>query len=177
MNLPKGAGAPLFNASPLVLVSGTGNTEIVPRLRLAGDRIENRALLLGFNPATPLLNAASFRDAAMVRALLDAGAAPDQPDNDGITPLGWAAIGVDPATARILIDRGADVNHVDRFGMTPLLYAASVDFGDSSMIDLLVKHGAKLGARTKEGLTAADLARKYGRPQQLKSLLPVPNSR
>lgn len=45
--------------------------------------------------------------------------------------------------------------------MTPLPYAASIDFGDSSMIDLLVKSGARMDARTKEGKTALELARQY----------------
>lgn len=61
----------------------------------------------------------------------------------------------------MLIERGAEVNHVDKKGMTPLLYAASIDFSDSGMIDLLVNSGARTNARTKEGLTALDLAKKY----------------
>ena len=127
-------------------------------------------VLLGSFPATPLLSAVFFRDMALARALLNAGAAADQPDDDGITPLGWAAIGAEAPVGRLLIEHGVDVNRVDHFGMTPLLYAASVDFGDTSMIELLIKHGANLGARTKQGLTAADLARKYGHTELLKSL-------
>jgi len=170
VNLPKGEGAPLFNASPLVLASVAGNAEIVPRLRQAGDRIDNKMLMLGQFPATPFLTAVFFRDMTMARALLNAGADANQPDSDGISPLGWAAISAEPEMARMLIECGVDVNHVDHFGMTPLLYAASIDVGDSSMIDLLIKHGANLGARTKEGLTAVDLARKYGHTRLLKSL-------
>jgi N-acyl-D-amino-acid deacylase len=170
VSLPKGAGAPLFNASPMVLASLAGNAEIAPRLRQAGDNVDSRMLLLGNFPATPLLTAVFVRDAALTRALLNNGAAPDRPDDDGITPLAWAAIGAEPAIGRILIERGVDVNHVDRFGMTPLLYAASTDLGDSTMIELLLKNGANRNARTKEGLTAADLARKYGYEQLLKSL-------
>jgi len=170
VSLPRGEGAPLFNASPLVLASVAGNAEIVPRLCQAGDRIDNKMVLLGSFPATPLLSAVFFRDMALARALLNAGAAADQPDDDGITPLGWAAIGAEAPVGRLLIEHGVDVNRVDHFGMTPLLYAASVDFGDTSMIELLIKHGANLGARTKQGLTAADLARKYGHTELLKSL-------
>ena len=72
--------------------------------------------------------------------------------------------------ARLLIQRGADVNHVDKKGMTPLLYAASIDFGDSAMIDLLLRSGAQPGTRDKEGLTALDLARKYNHTHLLASL-------
>lgn len=64
--------------------------------------------------------------------------------------------------ARLLIERGADVNHVDKKGMTPLLYAASIDFGDSAVVELLLKSGANPQAKTKEGLTPAELAKKYG---------------
>jgi ankyrin repeat protein len=54
--------------------------------------------------------------------------------------------------------------------MTPLLYAASVDFGDCAMIDLLVRSGARTDARTKDGLTALDLARKYKHTHLLASV-------
>ena len=74
--------------------------------------------------------------------------------------------------ARLLIARGAKVDAVDKKGMTPLLYAASIDFGDSRMIDLLIKSGANKQARTKEGLTALDLAQKYNHTNLLASLAP-----
>jgi len=69
-----------------------------------------------------------------------------------------------------LIGRGANVNVVDKLGMTPLLWAASSDFGDPAMIQLLLKSGAKADARTKEGLTALDLARKYGHTEVIPAL-------
>jgi ankyrin repeat protein len=62
------------------------------------------------------------------------------------------------------------VNHADKKGMTPLLYAASIDFGDSAMADLLVRSGARTGARTREGLTALDLAHKYNHTHLVVSL-------
>jgi ankyrin repeat protein len=75
--------------------------------------------------------------------------------------LGRAVLNNDLDMARMLIGRGADVNHTDKFGMTPLLWAASIDFGDSGMMDLLLKSGARPEARTKDGKTALDLAREY----------------
>jgi ankyrin repeat protein len=45
--------------------------------------------------------------------------------------------------------------------MTPLLYAASIDFGDTEMIEKLIAAGADLKAKNKQGLTAVDLARSY----------------
>jgi ankyrin repeat protein len=94
----------------------------------------------------------------------------DEADSDGITILSWAVIGNRIDMARLLIERGADVNHEDKKGMTPLLYAASIDFGDSAMVELLLKSGARTSARTKEGLTALDLARKYKNRHLLASL-------
>jgi hypothetical protein len=39
-------------------------------------------------------------------------------------------------TVRALLDARAHVNYVVKKGMTPLLYAASIDFGDSSVLGL-----------------------------------------
>jgi ankyrin repeat protein len=170
VRLPKGQGAPLFNANPIFLATFAGNSDMVSRLRKEGDRVDDKMNMLGMFPLTPLMALATWHRTDAIRALLDAGAQVDEVDSDGITVLGWAAIGNRVEMARLLIQRGADVNHVDKKGMTPLLYAASIDFGDSAMIDLLLKSGARPGARTKEGLTAADLARKYQHTHLLASL-------
>jgi len=170
VRLPKGEGAPLFNAFPIMLAGFSGNSDMIDRLRKEGDRVDDKMLFLGMFPATPLLELAGTQRTASVRALLDAGAKVDETDSDGITILGWAAIANRVDMARLLIERGADVNHVDKKGMTPLLYAASIDFGDAAMIDLLLKSGARRSARTKEGLTALELARKYNHTHLLASL-------
>ena len=170
VRLPKGQGAPLFNAHPTFLAAFSGNAGIIARLHKEGDRVDDKMNLLGMFPLTPLLALATTHRIDAVQALLDAGAQVDQADDDGITSLSWAAIANRIDMARLLIERGADVNHVDQKGMTPLLYAASIDFGDSAMIDLLLKSGARADVRTKEGQTALDLARKYKHTQLLASL-------
>ena len=170
VQMPKGAGTPLFNASPMVLAAGAGNGAILPRLRKAGADPESKMLMLGTFSASPLLIATFDGDANAARAALDSGAKVDSPDDDGITALEWAAIGNQTGVAKILIEHGANVNHVDTKGMTALLYAASIDFGDAAMIQLLLKSGASPTARSKEGLTASEIARKYGHQQVLKSL-------
>jgi ankyrin repeat protein len=170
VRLPKGQGAPLFNASPTLLAAFAGNAEILDRLHREGDPVDAKMNLLGMFPVTPMLMLATTHRTDAVRALLDAGARVDEADSDGITILSWAAISNRIEMARLLIARGADVNHVDKKGMTPLLYAASVDFGDSAMIDLLLKSDARRDARTKEGLTALDLTRQYKHTHLLASL-------
>jgi ankyrin repeat protein len=162
MRLPRGAGSPLYNASPLMFATFGGNADLIGTLVHAGARVDEKMLVLGMFPVSPTANAISFDDLATTRALLDAGADPNEADGDGITLLHSAVIGNHAAAARLIIERGANVNTVDRRGMTALLYAASADYGDSSMVDLLLKMGADPTARTKEGLTAQDLARRYG---------------
>lgn len=170
VRLPAGQGAPLFNAFPIILAAFSGNSEIIARLHKEGDRLDDKMNVIGMLPLSPLLELATTDRNGSVRALLEAGAKVDEADNDGITVLSWAAIGNRVDMARLLIEHGADVNHVDKKGMTPLLYAASIDFGDSAMVDLLLQSGARTSARTKEGLTALDLARRYHHTHLLASL-------
>jgi len=170
VRLPKGQGAPMFNAFPIMLAGLSGNSEIIGRLHQEGDRVDDKMTVAGLFPITPMMELATTHRTSSVRALLDAGAKVDEADADGITVLSWAAIGDRVEMARLLIERGADVNHVDKNGMTPLLYAASVDFGGPAMVDLLLQSGARAAARNKEGLTALDLARKYQHTHLVSSL-------
>jgi ankyrin repeat protein len=170
VRLPPGQGAPLSNASPLFLAAYAGNADILRTLRDAGDKVDDTMLLIGTIPLTPLVGSSLLGKTSVVRALLDIGAAVDKPEANGVTALGDAVLDNQVDMARLLIERGADVNHVDGFGMTPLLWAASVDFGDAAMIDLLLKSGARPGARSKDGLAAIDLARKYRHTHLLASL-------
>jgi ankyrin repeat protein len=173
VRLPAGQGAPLYNASALILAAFSGNAEILERLRKAGDRLDSRMFFVGMFPASPALEIVGMDRVKVMAALLDGGANANETDDDGISLLGWAAIANRLDMARLLIHRGADVNHVDKKGMTPLLYAASIDFGDPSMINLLLKSGARPDARTKEGKTALDLARGYGHTHLVASLRPA----
>jgi ankyrin repeat protein len=56
----------------------------------------------------PLHSAAAARDHDAVRALLEAGAAPDVRQHGGYTPLLQAAHADDPELTRMLLDHGAD---------------------------------------------------------------------
>jgi ankyrin repeat protein len=172
VRLPKGQGAPYFNANAMFLATFSGNAGIVARLAREGEPVDDKMNTLGMSPSTPLLFLATTHRVDSVRALLDAGGRVDETDPDDITPLSWAAISNRVDMARLLIKRGADVNHVDSHGMTPLLYAASIDFGDSAMIELLLQSGARANARTTDGKTALDLARQYKHTHLIASLAP-----
>jgi ankyrin repeat protein len=177
VRLPKGQGAPRANASALFLAAYSNNNDILPRLLREGDSLDQKMLLVGMFPDTPMMALPSSSQTATVDALIRLGANVNEVDADGISMLEWAAIANRPDMARFLISKGADLNHTDHKGMTALLYAASIDFGDSSMLDLLLKAGANPNARTPQGLTALDLARKYHNTHLLASLAQTRASR
>jgi ankyrin repeat protein len=113
---------------------------------------------------TPFLRAALSADLATMRLLLEHGADPHLATPAGTTPL-MAAAGVnwvvaqtytESAQARLdtvafLLDLGADVNAANSMGLTALLGAANR--GSNDIIELLVRHGARLDVQDKEGRT------------------------
>ena len=159
---PPADGAPVFSASPFVLASYAGNAKSLKRLLAAGGKLDEAFIAIGTSRTTPMLGAFKFGDVEVANTLLDLGAPVDFADGNGITMLGRTVLNNEVEMARTLIMRGANVNVVDKLGMTPLLWAANVDFGDTAMIELLLKSGAKTDARNKDGLTPLELARKYG---------------
>jgi ankyrin repeat protein len=167
---PAEGGAPVFNANPFFLAAYAGNAGALKRLRDAGAKIDEPMQLIGTSRTTPLLGAFKFGDAEVARVLFELGTPIEFADGNGITMLGRAALNNEVAMAKTLIDRGADVNVVDKLAMTPLLWAASMDFGDPAMIELLLRSGANADARNKDGLTALDLARKYGHAEVIPAL-------
>jgi ankyrin repeat protein len=159
---PPADGVPVFSANPFVLAAYAGNAKSLKRLLAAGAKVDDAFIAIGTSRTTPMLGAFKFGDVEVANTLLDLGAPVDFADGNGITMLGRTVLNNEVEMARALIARGANVNVVDKLGMTPLLWAANVDFGDTAMIELLLKSGAKTDARNKDGLTPLELARKYG---------------
>jgi ankyrin repeat protein len=157
------------DATALFLAVMAGDVQTAGALLDAGARLGDRMKVIGRFVQSPLMYAV-FLDPAMVEYLIAKGASPSEVDDDKISVLSWATIGNNAGMVKSLLARGAQVNHVDNFGMSPLLYAASVDFGDTSVLEKLIAAGADLSAKNKEGLTALDLAKNY-RHQALANLL------
>jgi ankyrin repeat protein len=120
--------------------------------------------------ATPFLLAAMAGDVPVMRALKAAGADPGLTSSKRSTPLMAAAglgriLGENTVpeanlldAAKLAIELGADVEAADDFGNTALHYAAYHRL--STLVQLLVDHGAALEARNMFGETplwAADL--------------------
>jgi ankyrin repeat protein len=170
VDVAAGQHAPMFNASAFFLAAYSGNAEILPRLRAAGAKLDQPMVLIGTAATTPIEGVVRLGNVDVLEKLLDMGVPADEASRSGFTLLDRAVLGNQVEAAYLLIARGANVNHADRIGFTPLLYAASIDFGDSAMIDLLLKSGVRADIRTRDGLTALDLARKYKHTHLIASL-------
>ncbi|MFZ5524405.1 MAG: ankyrin repeat domain-containing protein [Pseudomonadota bacterium] len=93
----------------------------------------------------------------MVRALIDAGADVNASDERGWTPLMKAAYNADlnrgfADVAQALIDAGANVEMPISYGIRPLMLAAG--YGETAVVETLLKAGADVTARNEGGLTA-----------------------
>ncbi len=95
-------GPPQLNVTALSAAIESGSVEVVNALIGAG------ADLFGRGDKTPLQFAAQQGDPDVVRALLDGGAAPDQPGEDDWTPMMSAAFEGFTGVMRVLLDAGAD---------------------------------------------------------------------
>ena len=138
---------------------------------MAGD-LENVKLLLarGADPSGALSAAVTFGDEEVTRALLAAGASATIREANGINLLHWAAIANRPGVIPMLVRAGASLNAMDENGYTPLMYAATIDFGDSKVIEALLRAGADRTIRNADGRTPSQQARHF-RHTQLEAAL------
>lgn len=105
----------------------------------------------------------------IVRILVEAGIDLDTHlDYLGRTCLQNSALDAWPSLASTLLELGADVDATGTIGATPLLLAASSYDGKSSedTVDILIKHGANLNAKTKDGKSLLDLANSIVDPER-----------
>src|SRR5262249_27557392 len=85
----------------------------------------------------------------------------DLVESSGINLVHWAAIADRPEVIPLLIKAQVPLNAMDDHGFTPLMYAATIDFGDTEVLDTLLKAGADKTIRNLEGRTALALAQRY----------------
>jgi ankyrin repeat protein len=153
------------------------NARLTRRLpRVAGELAGGPVSMIG---ATPFWLAAKFADSRLMRLLVDNGADPLLPSNDGTTPLMVAAgIGSvdgqdrygnllfesdlskreheDLEAVTFALAHGGDVNAVNQHGQTAMHGAAYM--GSNAIVRLLAQHGATLDIVDKYGQTPLVIA-------------------
>jgi uncharacterized protein len=103
---------------------------------------------------TPIQIAAGSGNIAMVRTLLDAGADPNTVDPANLSVLITAVRSGVLEVVRVLLERGAQVDWAEpTYGQTALMFA--VREAGPEVVDLLVKNGASIRARTRTGSAPA----------------------
>jgi ankyrin repeat protein len=138
-------------------------------------------------PGTALARAAHEGNIPRIRALVAAGANPNEYDASNQTPLHWAARGGHPfgphqcsgeAPGRadvvsVLIELGADINAVDRrgavpgasSGWTPLHVALHHE--QFAIASRLLERGANPNIRSHQGTSVMAMAAEEGAPKEL----------
>lgn len=178
--LARGADANEHNSagvSPVLAGAASGDMETVQLLLDAGANADDfpkakelfAAVKAGLR--TPMMWAAYYNDARMVRLLLNHGADPNRSTYFG-TPLTQACWNDGFEAAELLIDSGADVNFRDAVaGFTPLHWAAGNESRRPHLVKLLLGCGAdpnatggeSVGALGMEPQTPRRIAEKRGR--------------
>jgi ankyrin repeat protein len=142
-----------------------------PNVRFRQDKPNAKTVTeIVLQGATPLLLAAEVNNLDAVKALVDGGADPLIPTDQGTTPLILAAgAGTDVLrprspeeramaveTVKYLVEHGADVNAAGQFGWTALHAAAYQGLNDVAAF--LVSKGAKLDAKDGFGQTPLSIS-------------------
>lgn len=111
-----------------------------------------------------------FGHLEIARLLVDAGADVDRPSDNAIrvAPLHSAVESGSLPLLDLLLAHGAKPDPVEFLQATPLHSAAAR--GSREMVDRLLAAGADRHRKTKDGKTAADLARQYGHPEIAQAL-------
>ena len=136
-----------------------GRQERAAALLKANANLLNEYSADGF---TGLGLALFFNHPELARALMDAGADVNRPSRNAISvyPLHSAVASGSLPMVELLLARGAKPDPAEFLGATPLHSAAAG--GSREMVQRLLAAGADRQRKTKDGKTAADLARQYG---------------
>jgi ankyrin repeat protein len=114
----------------------------------------------GANDFAPLLVACLHPDAAVLDALLDAGADVTATARDGLPVLAACAGSAPARIVERMLDAGAPVDSADADGQTPLMWAAA--HGRTSTFEVLVTRGADVNRSTAAGFTPLFFAIRSG---------------
>jgi len=119
---------------------------------------------------TPLAQACTNGNSALVRLLLKSGAKPNTAIATGETPLMTCSKTGSVDAVRMLIEYGADVNAKEPVeNQTALMWAAAERHSD--VVKALIEAHADLKANSKQGFTAIHFAARMGDLESVKALI------
>lgn len=129
-----------------------GDKEAARQLLAAEEQLDSL-----YDGGTLLLMAAHTGNLSMVKELIKLGADVNITDEKGWTPLMKSAHNPEQNrgfadVAQVLIDAGAKVETPITYGIRPLMLAAG--YGETAVVEVLLKAGADVMARNEGGLTA-----------------------
>ena len=141
-----------------------GDTELLSTLLRQGTPVNLRTA----DGTTPLMYAALRGNLGSVKLLLEHGADPNAVNDAKVTAIHWGA--GDLQKVQLLVERGADLNVPSDLGNTPLI-VASAYAESTSVVALLLSHGADFTAKNKRGYTAVNSAVAAGNLETVKLLV------
>lgn len=153
-----------YGHTPLIIACVYGYEDLARYLIAKGADVN----IKGKDGSTALIAAAS-NSKALVELLISKGADARARMSNGIGVFTQCSNSIIAgrfplATAQLLIEKGADVNESPTFGAiegyTPLMTAAKHD--RQAFVKLLIKNGADINAKAKDGSTALSLATEKG---------------
>ena len=101
-----------------------------------------------------------------IEILLEYGVEIGQIDDDGLSAIDMAIKFKREDVIKFAIEKGLDVNKSSRkSGITPIILAAC--FNNTSVVELLLQHGADIDSMDKSGLSTKDYAKKLGQKKML----------
>lgn len=157
--------------SPLLYAVWSGETDKASLLLDRGAAVDAKVSIGGgIFTARPIQMAVFQRDLPMVRLLARRGASMSALSEGGVGLLTDAVFTNDADLVSALLALGADVNQVDEHGETALMHAASIDHGESRVIEVLLAAGARRDVAGPDKRTARDLARAYGHLEHARRL-------
>uniref|UniRef100_A0A8C6PTJ9 Tetratricopeptide repeat, ankyrin repeat and coiled-coil containing 2a n=1 Tax=Nothobranchius furzeri TaxID=105023 RepID=A0A8C6PTJ9_NOTFU len=149
-----GSSTPITHGQGLQYLASKATCKVYDK---PGFSHETRTYRTTFSLCSSALTAAAGRgQLAICRLLLDQGAAAEQSNRQGLSPLSSAVRQGHSQVVELLLNHDVELNRVDQQGRTALMTAASE--GHLTAAQLLLDHGSSLDQADREGLTALSWA-------------------
>ena len=141
------AGRGTTRSAPIQQCANNGSVEILKLLLKSGADVN--AMFAGGNA---LCAAATFGHEEFVKVLLEAGANPNQPREEGTTPLMCAVAGGNVEIVKKIVEAGVNLNAL-RFSGSP---ETAVDFAEESRKTKIAEYLRGKGAKSASELPASE---------------------